>query len=218
MCTTVHCWLTLGHRVGNHQLLRRNLCDTPVKKKTAEMERTATDGGWKSTISNSQASHLSCCAVIRAVWRASLLVFQESSEGKVTVAVLIRHPNRLSPLFLVGASRTGHSHWHVALCLDQGNPASTFPISSSGVSSVAGRAKFGCLMFRTRAVVEGQVYGHGSESLEMVIEHLQTTTAAGPSSRNLRRFNTAWSLSPLSGNLTMVKQLYNVRSEIIHFH
>lgn len=41
----VHCWLTLGRRVGNHQLWRRNVCDTPAKKKTAETERTATDGG-----------------------------------------------------------------------------------------------------------------------------------------------------------------------------
>lgn len=57
-----------------------------------------------------KTAHLCCCAVIRVVWRAPPFTFQESSKGKVTVALLIRHPDRLSLHVLVGASSTGHPH------------------------------------------------------------------------------------------------------------
>lgn len=62
------------------------------------------------TEGQSETTHLSCCVLICAVWRDSLIVFQESSEGKFTAALLIRHPYRLALLFLVDTSRTGHPH------------------------------------------------------------------------------------------------------------
>lgn len=155
---------------------------------------------------NGLQSHLSILSVlIRAVWSAPLFIFQVPSERQIVVVLLVNHPYLLSGFFSVGASGAGHSHGRLALRLDQSQSRPACTVSSSDVSCEAGSSVLGALQFCGGAVVQGEVDGHGSEGLEMVIQHLQAPAVIRRDSRGVCGFNTAGGASPLSGDLTGVK-------------
>lgn len=152
MCSSVHFQLTLVHCSGNHQFLRRGLCGTSVKEDTVFQREKL--GQLLLMVQQNvlgdkacDKTHLSWSVFIRAVWNASLLAFQESSEGQIVVTLLINHLCLLSEIFSIGTSRTRQPHVHLALYLDKRCPTSTFTNSSSGLSGKARSSILGPVMF-----------------------------------------------------------------------